>query len=67
MGEDLTTNPMEKEIAERIRNAADAYNKEVERAKTLNIKVTTIPHPYGRLEIRLIQVFRELYKREKDG
>ncbi len=62
MGEDMTTSPMEKEIAERIRETAAIYNDEVERAKTLNIKVLTTPCPSGKLKIRAIQVFRELYR-----
>jgi len=65
MGKDMTTSPMEKEIAERIKEAAATYNDEVERAKTLNIKVLTTPCPGGKLEIKGIQVFRELYKREE--
>ena len=60
MGESVET------AVEEIIKAAAFYNKKVEEAKVLNIKVTTTPHPYGRLEIRLIQVLRELYKREED-
>ncbi len=66
MDEDMTTNPLEKEIAERIREAAATYNDEVERAKTLSIKVFTTPCSGGKLKIRAIQVFRELYKEEED-
>lgn len=64
---DMTTSSMEKEIAERIREAAATYNDEVERAKILNIKVLTTPCPSGKLKIRAIQVFRELYKGEENG
>ena len=66
MGEGVGSHT-EREVVERIKNAADAYNKEVEKAKALSIKVTTIPHPYGKFEIRMIQVFRELYKGDTNG
>lgn len=67
MGEDMTTSSTEREVAERIREAAAAYNDEVERAKTLNIKVITSSFPGGKFGIRRIQVFRELYREEESG
>ena len=62
MVEDMTTSSMEKEIAERIREAAATYNDEVERAKILNIKVLTTPCGDGKLKIRMIQIFCKLWE-----
>lgn len=59
MSEDLS---MREEVAERIRDAAEIYNKEVERAKLLDIKVLTTPCGDGKVEIRVIQVFRKLWE-----
>ncbi|MCH7761746.1 hypothetical protein IIA15_10175 [candidate division TA06 bacterium] len=61
MDEDVGSHT-EKEIAERIRNAAYVYNKEVERAKILNIKVLTTPCGDGKLKIRMIQVLCKLWE-----
>ena len=66
MGKDMTRSSTEEEVTERIRNAADVYNREVERAKILNIKVLTTLCGDGKLKIRMIQVFCKLWEAPKE-